>query len=98
MVLAALMPLLKSLDKNSKVAKALLLGIPLAATTGGMATIVGTPANAIAVGALQNAGITVEFVDWLIYGIPLAIIINGVCCFALIRFIKRYHAYIYCFS
>jgi len=85
MVLAALMPLLKSLDKNSKVGKALLLGIPLAATTGGMATIVGTPANAIAVGALQNAGITVEFVDWMMYGVPLAIIITAVCCFALIR-------------
>lgn len=85
MVLAALMPLLKTLDKNSGVAKALLLGIPLAATTGGMATIVGTPANAIAVGALHNAGITVDFLDWMIYGMPLAIMVNAVCCFALIR-------------
>jgi sodium-dependent dicarboxylate transporter 2/3/5 len=86
MVLAALMPLLKSLDKNSGIAKALLLGIPLAATTGGMATIVGTPANAIAVGALQNAGITIEFIDWMVYGVPLGIIVNAVCCFALIKF------------
>jgi sodium-dependent dicarboxylate transporter 2/3/5 len=85
MVLAALMPLLKSLDKKSGVAKALLLGIPLAATTGGMATIVGTPANAIAVGALKNAGIAFEFLDWMIYGVPIAIIVNAVCCFALIR-------------
>ena len=85
MVLAALIPLLSSLGKNSGVAKALLLGIPLAATTGGMATIVGTPANAIAVGALQNAGITVEFIDWMMYGVPLAIVITAVCCFALIK-------------
>jgi len=85
MVLAALMPLLKSLDKKSGVAKALLLGIPLAATTGGMATIIGTPANAIAVGMLQKAGITIEFLDWMIYGIPLALVITAVCCFALIR-------------
>jgi solute carrier family 13 (sodium-dependent dicarboxylate transporter), member 2/3/5 len=85
MVLAALMPLLKSLDKKSGVAKALLLGIPLAATTGGMATIVGTPANAIAVGALQNADIAIEFIDWMIYGVPIAIIVNAVCCFALTR-------------
>jgi sodium-dependent dicarboxylate transporter 2/3/5 len=84
MVLAAIMPLLNSLEKNSPVAKALLLGIPIAATAGGMATIVGTPANAIAVGALQNAGITIEFIDWMIYGVPLAIIVNAVCCFALI--------------
>jgi len=85
MVLTALVPLLKSLDKKSGIAKALLLGIPLASTTGGMATIIGTPANAIAVGSLQNAGITVEFIDWMIYGLPLTIIITAVCCFALIK-------------
>jgi sodium-dependent dicarboxylate transporter 2/3/5 len=85
MVLAALMPLLKSLDKKSGIAKALLLGIPLASTTGGMATIIGTPANAIAVGSLQKAGITVEFLDWMIYGVPLALIVTAVCCFALIK-------------
>lgn len=85
MVLAAIMPLLKTLDKDSKIAKALILGIPLAATCGGMATIVGTPANAIAVGSLQKAGITVEFIEWMIYGVPLAIIVNYVCCFALIK-------------
>ena len=85
MVLMALVPLLKSLDKKSGVAKALLLGIPLASTTGGMATIIGTPANAIAVGSLQNAGITVEFIDWMIYGLPLTLVITAVCCFALIK-------------
>jgi sodium-dependent dicarboxylate transporter 2/3/5 len=85
MVLAALMPFLKTLDKDSGIAKALLLGIPLAATTGGMATIVGTPANAIAVGVLQNAGITIEFVDWLLYGLPLALVVTPICCFALIK-------------
>lgn len=85
MVLAALMPLLKTLDKKSGVAKALILGIPLASTTGGMATIIGTPANAIAVGSLEKAGINVEFLDWMIYGLPLALVVTVVCCFALIK-------------
>ncbi len=85
MVLAALMPLLTSLGKNSNISKALLLGIPVASTCGGMATIIGTPANAIAVGVLQNAGISVEFIDWIIYGLPIAIIVNAACCFALIK-------------
>ncbi|MGL2964614.1 SLC13 family permease [Flavobacterium sp. RSB2_4_14] len=85
MVLAALMPLLNTLEKNSGVAKALLLGIPLAATCGGMATIVGTPANAIAVGALSNAGITIDFLGWMVYGLPIAIIVTIVCCYALIK-------------
>jgi sodium-dependent dicarboxylate transporter 2/3/5 len=85
MVLAMLMPLLKTLEKNSGVGKALLLGIPLASTTGGMATLVGTPANAIAVGALGNVGITVEFLDWIIYGLPLAIAVTAICYFALVK-------------
>ena len=85
MVLAAILPLLKTMEKNSGITKALLLGIPLASTTGGMATIIGTPANAIAVGSLEKAGITVEFTHWLVYGVPLALIITAVCCLVLIK-------------
>ncbi len=61
MVIAAVMPLLASLGKKSGFAKALLLGIPIAASTGGMGTIIGTPPNAIAAGALANAGISHRF-------------------------------------
>jgi sodium-dependent dicarboxylate transporter 2/3/5 len=85
MVIAAVMPLLTSLGKKSGFAKALLLGIPIAASIGGMATIIGTPANAIAVGALANENITVDFIDWMIYGTPVAVILTAVSCFALIR-------------
>jgi sodium-dependent dicarboxylate transporter 2/3/5 len=85
MVLAALLPLINSLEKKAGLTKALLLGIPLAATTGGMATIIGTPANAIAAGLLQKAGITMEFLDWMIYGVPLMLVVTAVCCLALIK-------------
>jgi len=85
MVLAALLPLIGSLGEKAGLTKALLLGIPLAATTGGMATIIGTPANAIAVGSLQKAGITIEFLDWMIYGVPLMLVITAVSCLALIK-------------
>ena len=70
MVIAAIMPLLMSLGKDSGFAKALLLGIPIAAATGGMGTIIGTPPNAIAAGALENAGISIDFIDWMKYGAP----------------------------
>jgi sodium-dependent dicarboxylate transporter 2/3/5 len=79
------LPLLTSLGKKSGVSKALLLGIPMAAATGGIATIIGTPSNAIAVGALKSAGITIEFIDWMKYGVPVAIVLTAACCFALIR-------------
>src|SRR5436190_3396604 len=85
MVLASIIPLLKSLDKNSGVTKALLLGIPVASTAGGIATIIGTPANAIAAGALQSQGIKIEFLDWMIYGLPIAIVFTAASCFILIN-------------
>lgn len=85
MVLASIIPLIKSLDKDSGVIKAMLLGIPVASTAGGIATIIGTPANAIASGALQIQGITIEFLDWMIYGVPIALVLTAVSCFVLIK-------------
>jgi sodium-dependent dicarboxylate transporter 2/3/5 len=76
MVIAALMPLLARLGKGSPVAKGLVLGIPIAATTGGMGTILGSPPNAIAVGALAGAGRTMDFVTWMYYGLPLALFLT----------------------
>jgi sodium-dependent dicarboxylate transporter 2/3/5 len=83
------MPLLVSLGKKSGFAKALLLGISIAAATGGMGTIIGTPPNAIAAGALENAGMPVDFIDWMKYGVPLTLALTLICCFVLIRiFVK----------
>jgi solute carrier family 13 (sodium-dependent dicarboxylate transporter), member 2/3/5 len=78
MVIASVMPLLASLGKGAPFAKALLVGIPIAASTGGMATIIGTPPNAIAAGALENAGIELDFLHWMYYGLPLAIALTMV--------------------
>ena len=89
MVLAAVMPLINAIDKKSGLVKALLLGIPVASTAGGIATIIGTPANAIATGALERQGIKVEFIDWMIYGVPITLILTAVTCFVLInKYIK----------
>jgi sodium-dependent dicarboxylate transporter 2/3/5 len=89
MVVAAVMPLLVSLGKKSGFAKALLLGISIAAATGGMGTIIGTPPNAIAAGALENAGMPINFIDWMKYGVPLTLALTLICCFVLIRiFVK----------
>lgn len=89
MVIAAVTPLLTSLGKQSGVTKALLLGIPMAASIGGMGTIIGTPANAIAVGALEHEGVLFSFIDWLKVGVPLSIVLTSIGCFVLIKlFIK----------
>src|SRR6187401_1386549 len=89
MVVASIMPLLNSLGNKSGISKALLLGVPIAATTGGMGSIIGSPPNLIAVGALENIGIEVSFLDWMIYGLPIALALTAISCIVLIRlFIK----------
>ncbi len=56
------MPLIEKIGKNP-FSKALLVGIPLAASVGGMGTIIGSPTNAIAVGVLENNGYNREFFE-----------------------------------
>ncbi len=73
--MASVMPLVRKLGKN-KFSQALLVGIPLAASVGGMGTIIGSPTNAIAVGVLENNGISVNFLKWMYFGIPIALILT----------------------
>ena len=89
MVIASIMPFLNTLGSKSGLSKALLLGVPISATTGGMGSIIGSPPNLIAVGALENIGINVSFLDWMIYGFPVALVLTAISCIVLIRlFIK----------
>jgi len=85
MVVAAITPLLTSLGKKSGVTKALLLGVPLSAMVGGMGTIIGTSANVIAVGQLANIGISISFLDWMMFAIPVAIVLTVVSGFILMK-------------
>jgi sodium-dependent dicarboxylate transporter 2/3/5 len=87
MMVAALMPLLTT--SKSGLSKALLLGISIAATIGGMGTIIGTSPNAIAVGLLGDNGIRVDFLSWMVYGVPLAVALTAISCVVLLRvFVK----------
>lgn len=75
MMIATVSPIFMSLDKKANFSRALLLGIPAAASIGGMGTIIGSPPNAIAVGALENAGYSVSFLEWMVIGAPIAFIL-----------------------
>ena len=90
MLVAALMPLFNSLGRSG-FTKALLLGITVAATTGGMATIIGTPSNAIAAGILENDGIKIDFVHWMAYGMPVSIILTAISAFVLLKVYIKSH-------
>lgn len=67
---AVMMPVLAGLPKGRS-RTGLALSIPVAANVGGMGTPVGTPPNAIALGALAQQGIAVTFLDWMIMAVPL---------------------------
>ncbi|HEY5967273.1 MAG TPA: DASS family sodium-coupled anion symporter [Chitinophagaceae bacterium] len=89
MVVAAIMPLIASIGKSG-FSKALLLGVSIAATVGGMGTIIGTPPNAIAAGILENSGHKIDFLSWMKYGMPVAIALTAISCFVLLKvFVKK---------
>lgn len=55
--------------------RSLMLGIAFAASIGGLATIIGTPPNAIVVAQVKTMyNYTITFFDWLLFGFPLAVI------------------------
>jgi len=66
-------------DRNSKVPTMLTLAVLYGSNIGGMGSITGTPTNMVLIGYLgahQVAGIErITFLSWLMYGIPLVIIL-----------------------
>ena len=59
--------------KRSNFGTALMLGIAYAASVGSLATIIGTPPNALLVGYLQDEqNIRIGFGQWMLLGLPLA--------------------------
>jgi sodium-dependent dicarboxylate transporter 2/3/5 len=51
------------------------LSIPVAANVGGIGTPVGSPPNAIALGALEASGQGVSFVGWMLLAVPLMVVV-----------------------
>lgn len=75
MMIASVIPFIKTLEKNAPISKALLIGIPAAASLGGMGTIIGSPPNAIAVEAMNNHGVEFGFLEWMTVGFPIAMVL-----------------------
>lgn len=73
MMMAVILPIVHSLDKDDPFGRGILLGIPFAANIGGMGTIIGSPPNAIAAGSLSET-ISMDFIRWMTAGLPPAIV------------------------
>lgn len=67
-------------------ATALMLGIAYAASIGGLATLIGTPPNALLAGwALESLGRTIGFGRWMLLGVPLAAVALPLCWLILVK-------------
>lgn len=89
MMLTFLAPVFKALPPEGKGRVALTLSIPVAANIGGMGTPIGTPPNAIALkylNAPNGLNLGIGFGEWMMYMMPLTIILLIIGWFLLKRF------------
>lgn len=76
-------------DLERELAPPLLLSIAHAATIGGLATIVGTPPNAVFVGQMARLfpeAPPIGFLQWMMVGVPVALLLLPLTWFYLVRF------------
>ena len=73
LMIGAVLPLVRQLGRKEPFSRALMVAIPLAASVGGMGTIIGSPPNAIAAGVAAEHGHAIDFVQWMAIGAPAAI-------------------------
>ena len=75
---------------KSNFGTALMLGIAYAASIGSLSTIIGTPPNTLMVGYLADAhGIEIGFGQWMLVGVPLAVVLLALCWFLLTKLLFK---------
>lgn len=75
---------------GERFATALMLGIGYAASIGGVATLIGTPPNAIFAGVIEKTyGYSISFADWMMFGLPLSMVMLAIAWVYLTRVLFR---------
>jgi sodium-dependent dicarboxylate transporter 2/3/5 len=75
LMIAVAIPIVAAFPPDEPFKKAVILGIPFASNIGGIATPIGTPPNAIAIGILGNLGHRITFIEWMYRGIPVVAVL-----------------------
>ena len=86
-VAAMLMPLAKALLEEeglkpleSNFGKGLLMSVAWGSLIGGLGTPAGNGPNPLAIGFMKDmAGVDVSFLDWMIYGVPITLVLIPIC-------------------
>jgi sodium-dependent dicarboxylate transporter 2/3/5 len=83
MMIASITPFIEKNGAQKNISKVLLIGVPAAASIGGMGTIIGSPPNVIAVDAINqfisakliSFPYKIGFLEWMVVGVPLAFVL-----------------------
>lgn len=69
---------------------AMLLGLAYSASIGGLATLIGTPPNALLIGFMaENYGVQISFARWMMVGLPITIIMLPLAWLVLTRLVFK---------
>lgn len=78
---AILLPIVLSVaprgDARDRYGTALVLAVAWSASVGGLGTPVGTPPNLIGIAELDRRGLDLSFVDWMMIGMPMGLVMIG---------------------
>ncbi len=74
---------------KSNLGKAIMIGIPIGAVIGGIVTPAGASFNVLALGMMENiTGQTISFLQWIIVGLPIAVVCIPLCWFFIVKTLK----------
>lgn len=92
MMMTILIPLLTHVKESNPFKKAVLLSVVIGANLGGMATIIGTPPNAIAVGILGDEA--PSFLAWMFLSLPPSLAVVLILRYAILKLYKSTEPFI----
>jgi sodium-dependent dicarboxylate transporter 2/3/5 len=76
--------------RDPNFATALMLGIAYAASIGSLGTVIGTPPNTLLRGFVdENYGIKIGFGQWMLFGVPIAVVFIGIAWLVLTKLVFR---------
>ena len=79
-------------NENRLFGKAMMLAIAYSASIGGIATLIGTPPNLVLAGVMQEIyGVEISFAQWFKFGLPISILLLGLCWIYLTRFAFQFN-------
>lgn len=72
---------------SESLGKSIMLGIAYSASIGGVATLIGTPTNTILAAVVEDLyGYEIAFNEWMMFGLPLSLIMLFICWYYLVNY------------